>query len=169
MATESACGNANLISVVPALQLKLGISCVPEKSVSKLTELSKAVSEIANLSPNPQAPYVGIGAFTHKGGIHVSAVEKNSKSYEHIEPEAVGNRRHVVLSELSGRSNVRVRAAEMGLDLDGKEKEVVSQIKDLENRGYEFENAEGSIELFVTRMKEGYSVPFKNYRHDDCF
>ena len=114
------CGNANLISVIPALQLKMGRRCVPDENLARLTELSRAVSEIANIRPRAHAPYVGHSAFAHKGGMHVAAVEKVTASYEHIPPERVGNRRHIVVSELSGRGNVRMRAGELGIDVQGQ-------------------------------------------------
>jgi 2-isopropylmalate synthase len=155
------CGNANLVSVIPALQLKMGRRCVPDGSLVNLTELSRAVSEIANLSPDPHAPYVGMSAFAHKGGIHVAAVEKVAASYEHVAPEKVGNRRHVIVSELSGRSNVRMRAAELGLKMKGNEREVLEHIKELESRGFQFEAAEGSFELIVRRSEPGYVPPFE--------
>jgi 2-isopropylmalate synthase len=154
------CGNANLISVVPALQLKMGHTCVADDQLGRLTELSRAVSEIANLNPDPHAPYVGVSAFAHKGGVHVAAVEKVAASYEHIPPERVGNLRKVVVSELSGRVNVRVRAAEMGLDVTGGEPAVLARIKDLESKGYQFEAAEGTFELLVRRSRSDYVRPF---------
>jgi len=155
------CGNANLVSIVPALQLKMGHSCVPEESLPRLTELSRAVSEIANMNPDPHAPYVGASAFAHKGGVHVAAVEKVAASYEHIPPERVGNLRKVVISELSGRVNVRVRAAEMGLEVKGAEPAVLARIKDLESKGYQFEAAEGTFELLVRRSRSDYVRPFE--------
>jgi 2-isopropylmalate synthase len=155
------CGNANLVSIIPALQLKMGRRCVPAGSLTRLTELSRAVSEIANLNPDPHAPYVGQSAFAHKGGVHVAAVEKIAESYEHVPPELVGNRRHAVVSELAGRGNVRVRADALGLDARGQEKAVVAMVKDLENQGYQFEAAEGSFELLVRRSRPGYRAPFE--------
>ena len=155
------CGNANLVSVIPALQLKMGHSCVSEASLLRLTSLSRTVSELANMSPNPHAPYVGVSAFAHKGGVHVAAVEKVARSYEHLPPERVGNLRKVVVSELSGRVNVRVRAAEMGLDVGGEEAALLARVKERENRGHQFEAAEGSFELLVRRSQPGYTPPFE--------
>jgi 2-isopropylmalate synthase len=155
------CGNANLVSLVPALHVKMGRPCVPEESLARLTELSRAVAEIANMRPDPKAPYVGASAFAHKGGVHVAAVEKVAASYEHVPPERVGNVRKVVVSELSGRVNVRLRAAEMGLDLEGAEPAVLARIKERESRGYQFEAAEGSFELLVRRSRPGYRPPFE--------
>jgi len=155
------CGNANLISIIPALQLKMGLRCVSDESLGRLTELSRTVSEIANIRPRAHAPYVGRSAFAHKGGAHVAAVEKVTASYEHVPPERVGNRRHIVVSELAGRGNVRMRALELGVDAQGNERELVSRIKDLESRGYQFEAAEGSFELLVQRSRPGYVAPFE--------
>jgi 2-isopropylmalate synthase len=155
------CGNANLISVVPALQLKMGRQVVAADRLQKLTELSRTVSEIANLMPDPHAAYVGASAFAHKGGIHVAAVEKIPASYEHVPPETVGNKRHIVVSELSGRGNVRVRAAEMGLQVKGVEAAVLARVKEMEAKGFQFEAAEGSFELLVRRGEPGYQAPFE--------
>src|SRR6185369_5382879 len=155
------CGNANLISVIAGLQLKMGIRCVPDENLARLTELSRQVSEIANIRPRAHAPYVGHSAFAHKGGMHVAAVEKVPASYEHIVPESVGNRRHVVVSELSGRGNIRMRTAELGLDVQGSERAVLERIKDLESQGYQFEAAEGSFELLGRRQQPGYVPPFE--------
>ena len=155
------CGNANLISIIPALQLKMGHRCVPEEKLRGLTELSRTVSEIANIRSRDHQPYVGRSAFAHKGGAHVAAVEKLAESYEHIPPEAVGNGRHIVVSELSGRGNVRMRAGELGVDVQGSERELLGRIKELENQGYQFEAAEGSFELLVRRNKPGYVPPFE--------
>ena len=154
------CGNANLVAIIPALQLKMGHTCVADDKLQHLTELSRVVSEVANLRPDPHAAYVGHSAFAHKGGVHVAAVEKVAASYEHIPPERVGNRRHVVVSELAGRGNVRVRASELGIDTRGDEKALVARIKELENAGYQFEAAEGSFELLVRRNDPSYTPPF---------
>ena len=152
------CGNADLCAVIPGLQLKLGFDCVPEENIARLTELAHFVVEVANLDPIDRAPYVGRSAFAHKGGIHVSAVMKEPRAYEHIEPEAVGNRRRVLVSDLSGRSNVRYKAEELGLDLtdlDGSDvaRDAVSRIKELEHLGYEFEGAEASFELLLRTIR----------------
>lgn len=155
------CGNANLITLIPTLQLRMNKLCVPESSVQKLTELSRAVSEIANLNPDPFAPYVGSAAFAHKGGIHVAAVEKVAHSYEHIDPTLVGNNRQIVVSELSGRGNIRMVAAELGVSLNGGEQSILSRIKDMELDGFQFENAEGTVELMMRRNTPGYTPPFK--------
>jgi 2-isopropylmalate synthase len=155
------CGNANLISVIAGLQLKMGRRCVTDENLARLTELSRAVSEIANIRPRAHAPYVGHSAFAHKGGMHVAAIEKLPASYEHIVPERVGNRRHVVVSELSGRGNVRMRASELGIDVQGSERTVLERVKELESQGYQFEAAEGSFELLSRRSHPGYVAPFE--------
>ncbi|NBC65546.1 MAG: citramalate synthase [Bacteroidetes bacterium] len=146
------CGNANLCSVIPNLQLKLGYSCVPEEHMKHLSTLSKYVSELANLIPDNKQPYVGKSAFAHKGGVHVSAVMKNEQTYEHIKPELIGNSRRVLLSELSGKSNISYKSDELGFDFDKTSKEgaeIIKELKKLENEGYQFEAAEASFELLV--------------------
>ena len=153
------CGNANLITIIPNLQIKMGYDCIPD--LTHLTELSHKVSGIANFNPDEHAPYVGLEAFAHKGGIHVSAVERQPHSYEHIAPEMVGNKRKFVISELAGRSNVRVRAAELGLKLSGNEKAVLNKIKELEHQGFQFENAEGTFELLLRKDAADYKPPFE--------
>jgi 2-isopropylmalate synthase len=155
------CGNANLISIIPALQLKMDRRCVPEENLARLTDLSRTVSEIANIRPRAHAPYVGSSAFAHKGGAHVAAVEKLTSTYEHIAPEKVGNQRKVVVSELSGRGNVRMRAVELGADVRGMEKDILARVKELENEGYQFEAAEGSFELLARRTRADYRAPFE--------
>lgn len=149
------CGNANLCSIIPNLQLKEGMSCVPEENIDKLTNLSRLVSELANLRPNDKLPYVGRSAFAHKGGVHVSAVMKNASTYEHMKPESVGNERRVLVSDLSGKSNLRFKSKELGLDLNRHKEnlpEIVQKLKELENQGYQFEGAEASFRLLVNRM-----------------
>jgi 2-isopropylmalate synthase len=155
------CGNCNLISVIPTLQLKMNVRCVPDENLARLTELSRTVSEIANIRPRAHAPFVGQSAFAHKGGMHVAAVEKIPASYEHIPPERVGNRRHIVVSELSGRGNVRMRANELGIDVQGAERALLERIKELESQGYQFEAAEGSFELLGRRSQPDYKPPFE--------
>jgi 2-isopropylmalate synthase len=155
------CGNANLMSLIPALQLKLGLECIPKENMERLTEVSRTASEIANLRPRAHAPYVGASAFAHKAGAHVAAVAKSPVTFEHVPPEAVGNARRIVVSELSGRGNIRVRAAELGVEVRGNEADLVARIKELENQGYQFEAAEGSLELMMRRTQPGYSEPFE--------
>jgi 2-isopropylmalate synthase len=155
------CGNANLISVIPALQLKMGHTCVPAANLKRLTELSRTASELANIRPRAHAPYVGSSAFAHKGGAHVAAVEKLSASYEHITPESVGNQRKAVVSELSGRGNVRMVARDLGVDMRGYEPALLARVKEMESQGYQFEAAEGSFELMVRRAQADYAEPFE--------
>ena len=149
------CGNANLCTVIPALQLKLGADCVPPERLSELVDLSRFADEVANLAPADGAPYVGRSAFAHKGGVHVSAVMKEPATYEHVAPAVVGNRRRALVSDLSGRSNVRYKAEEMGLSLqDGEAREAVDRIKELEHLGYEFQGAEASFELLLRSIRD---------------
>lgn len=159
------CGNANLCSVIPNLVLKLGCTCISEEKLAGLTELSRYVSELANLNPNPHQPYVGNSAFAHKGGVHVSALLKNPETYEHIRPEKVGNVRRVLVSELSGMSNIIYKAEELKIDVDlnhtnPETKAVLEQIKDLEHQGFQFEGAEASFELLLRKAFNGYHEPF---------
>ncbi|RMH80884.1 MAG: citramalate synthase [Acidobacteria bacterium] len=147
-------GNANLCSIIPNLQLKMGFMAVPEESLRKLTELSNFLSEISNMPLPKNMPYVGESAFAHKAGVHASAVMKSSQTYEHIDPAMVGNRRKIVVSDLSGRSNVVYKLREMGIELDEKSPDVirlVEKIKELEKEGYHFEAAEASFELLCKR------------------
>ncbi len=150
------CGNANLCAIVPILQLKLGFRCVSDKNLETLTEFSHYVNEVANVVPPKNEPFVGESAFAHKGGIHVDAVMKNIKTYEHLDPGLIGNRRKVLLSDLSGKSNIKYKTAEMGLgEIDASHmKELAHDIKVLEHQGYLYEDAEGSFELLV-RKKQG--------------
>ncbi|WP_309120181.1 citramalate synthase [Paenibacillus sp.] len=149
------CGNANLVSVIPNLQLKLGgFRCVSDEQLATLTSAARYVSEIANVSMPVNQPYVGSAAFAHKGGIHVSAVLRHSKTYEHIEPELVGNRQRVLVSELAGQSNLVFKAQEMNLDFDLENestKRLIQTIKDMEHRGYQFEGADASLELLIRK------------------
>lgn len=157
------CGNANLCSIIPNLALKCGLESIPEESLKELTELSRFVSEVANMHPMSNQPYVGGSAFAHKGGVHVSALLKNPQTYEHIEPEIVGNRRRVLVSELSGVSNLLYKSREfdLGLGLEKEEnRKLLEELKDLENRGYQFEGAEGSFELRLRKAFHGYKEPF---------
>ena len=156
------CGNANLCSIIPALKLKMGIDCISSEKLSKLRETARFLYEQANLPHQKHQPYVGESAFAHKGGIHVSAVVKNPLTYEHIRPELVGNRQRVLVSDLSGRSNIVYKAAEYGLDIDSASpvvKEVLERLKVLENQGFQYEGAEASFELLVQKAlkkKERY-------------
>ena len=149
------CGNADLTAVIPGLQIKMGYDCVEEDAIEDLTDLAHFVNDVANLDPVNRAPYVGRSAFAHKGGIHVSAVMKNPEAYEHVDPEVIGNRRRVLVSDLSGRSNVKYKAKEMGIELDGEgeARRAVDRIKELEHLGYEFEGAEASFELLLRAIQ----------------
>ncbi|WP_297455595.1 citramalate synthase [Persephonella sp.] len=148
------CGNANLCSIIPNLTLKLGYETVPQENIKKLKEVSNFVADIVNLPVPKNMPYVGDSAFAHKGGVHASAVLKNPKLYEHINPEAVGNSRKILVSDLAGKSNIIYKAKELGIDIDEKDPriaELVQEIKRLENYGYHFEAAEASLELLIRK------------------
>ena len=156
------CGNANLCSIMPVLQLKLGFRCVSDKNLKTLTDVSYFVNEIANVIPSKNEPFVGESAFAHKGGIHVDAVMKNIKTYEHISPELIGNKRRVLISDLSGKSNIKYKTSEMGFEEESEPshlREIANEIKLKEHRGYLYENAEGSFELLV-REKKGKKEEF---------
>lgn len=148
------CGNANLCSVIPNLQLKLGYDCLDKAQLEQLTPHSRLISEIVNLAPDDHAPFVGRSAFAHKGGIHVSAVARNPLTYEHIVPETIGNERRIVISDQSGLSNVLAKAKSFGIDLQKNDptcREILQKLKNLENEGYQFEAAEASFELLMRR------------------
>lgn len=158
------CGNANLCSVIPNIMLKLGHKSIPLKNLSSLKDVSSFVYELTNISPAKHQPYVGDSAFAHKGGIHVSAIRKNPLTYEHISPEKVGNRQRILISELSGRSNIVSKAEEFGLDLAGADpeiKEVLDKVKELENQGYHYEAAEASLELLMQDAMNARKKYFK--------
>ncbi|MEG5070431.1 citramalate synthase [Microcoleus sp. B3-D2] len=151
------CGNADLCSLIPNFQLKLGHNCIQDEQLVKLTQVSRSISEIVNLAPDDHAPFVGLSAFAHKGGIHVSAVEKNPLTYEHLEPEKIGNRRRIVISDQAGLSNVLAKARTFGMDLDRKNptcRQILEKLKDLESQGYQFEGAEASFELLMREALE---------------
>jgi 2-isopropylmalate synthase len=154
------CGNANLLTVAADLELKLGRRCLPEGKLAELTSLSRFVADLANLPPDAHAPYVGKSAFAHKGGVHVSAIRRDAGSYQHVEPELVGNECRVVVSELSGKSNVLSKAEELGLRVEGGEGRVLETIKEREARGYSYEAAEASVALLVERQRADYAPPF---------
>jgi 2-isopropylmalate synthase len=148
------CGNANLVSIIPSLILKMGLDCIPEPNLRELRDVSRFVSELANRKPWSSQPYVGDSAFAHKGGMHVSAVVKHPETYEHIDPEAVGNRRRVLVSELAGKSNILWKAREYGIDIDQDtpdSRRILDQLKELEDQGFQFEGAEASFELLIER------------------
>jgi 2-isopropylmalate synthase len=146
------CGNANLCTLMPNLQLKLGYHCMEPSQLEQLTETSRLISEVVNLAPDDHAPFVGLSAFAHKGGIHVSAVERNPLTYEHIQPEAIGNHRRIVISDQSGLSNVLAKARTCGIELNKQDptcRQILQRLKNLENEGYQFEAAEASFELLM--------------------
>lgn len=158
------CGNANLASVIPNLKLKLGIDCISSLNLKELTETTKFVSEISNMKHQDHQPFVGNSAFAHKGGVHVNAVIKNPKTYEHLEPELIGNRRRILISELSGKSSILAKAEEMDLELGKKTsqtKRILNLLQDLEHQGYHFEVAEASLEIMMLRMKKTLKDFFK--------
>lgn len=158
------CGNANLCSLIPNLQLKLNYACLPAEKLGLLTETSRAISEVVNLAPDDHAPFVGLSAFAHKGGIHVSAVQKNPLTYEHIQPEQVGNVRRIVVSEQAGLSNVLTKIQQFGFVLDKSDpraREILTRLKSLELEGYQFEAAEASFELLVRECLQHRSHPFE--------
>jgi 2-isopropylmalate synthase len=164
------CGNANLCSLIPGLKLKLGMDCISDENLARLREVSRYVDELANLPHRKRQPYVGDSAFAHKGGVHVDAVVKSSLTYEHITPELVGNRRRILVSDMAGRSNVLQKAVELGIPLtkDGPELAVIlRKIKELENEGYEFEGAEGSLELLMLRAGHSYESVFTMFDRID--
>ncbi len=148
------CGNANLCSIIPNLQLKLNKKVLTKKKLAVLKEVSRFVSELANLSHNTHQPFVGNSAFAHKGGIHVSAVRKSSHTYEHIDPELVGNHQRILLSDLSGKSNILYKAKGFGLEIDPNAPvtaQILRELKELEHKGFQFEGAEASFELLMKK------------------
>lgn len=157
------CGNANLVSVVTNLVLKLSLDALPATSIAKFSDLSRTVAEIANLALPLQQPFVGHGAFAHKGGQHVAAVLRHKDAYQHIDPAVVGNQARVLVSELSGRGNILAKAREFGLELDRDDPQtraLVQHLKELEHRGYSYEAADASFEMLVRRLQPGYLAPW---------
>jgi len=158
------CGNANLCSIIPALKLKMGIDCISDEQLSKLTEVAHYVSEAANLAPNPFSAYVGASAFSHKAGYHMDGMTKWADAYQHIDPQKVGNLQRTVVSELSGKRNIVYKAKEVGVDLSSSSKEtqeLLQRVKLLESRGFQYDNAEASFELLIHRAKPNYQPPFE--------
>ncbi len=163
-------GNCNLTSVIPNLELKMGYAMVPD--LTRLRELSLFVDDLANCPHDIRAPFVGATAFAHKGGMHVNAVQKLARTYEHIEPHLVGNSQHILVSELSGQSNVLLKAAELGMALEKNSPEVkaiLKRVKELESQGYEFEAAEGSFELLVRKVLTGHEPFFELLEYHTTF
>ena len=157
------CGNANLCAILPDLELKMGLRCLPDHKLGELYDVSRFVSEVANLPQNEHMAYVGRSAFAHKGGIHVAAIRRNAQSYQHIDPSSVGNQMRVVVSELSGRANLLSKVEELGLELDEGVNlpEVLERLKQLEAQGFSFEAAEASVAMLLQRQTAGYQAPFE--------
>ncbi|MFC2012995.1 citramalate synthase, partial [Chloroflexota bacterium] len=158
------CGNTNICTIIPNLKLKMGINCVTDEQLARLVEVSRFVSEAANLPSEAAAPFVGSSAFSHKAGLHVSALSKWIESYQHIDPALVGNKKRTLVSELSGKKNILYKAEEMGLPLPPKgeeAKKLLHQVKQLESRGFQYENAEASFEVLVHRANPDYKPPFE--------
>jgi len=156
------CGNANLISIMADLELKMGVQCLPAGKLEHLYELSHFVAEVANLTPDEHLPFVGKSAFAHKGGVHVAAMRRSPQSYQHIQPQKIGNKTRVVISDLSGRGNLLSKAEEHGVEVEGEEVVgVLNDIKELESRGFSFEAAEASATMMLKRQEYGYKAPFE--------
>ena len=156
------CGNADLCVIIPNLQLKMGYKCLPAAKLKELTETSHYINEISNMRQQDNQPFVGRSAFAHKGGVHINAVMKNPKTYEHVEPGIVGNHRRILISELSGKTSIILKAKEMELDLskdDPKTRKILRLVQNLENQGYFFEAADGSFELLMKKALKKYK-PF---------
>jgi 2-isopropylmalate synthase len=155
------CGNANLITILADLQLKLGFDCVTPEKLERLTETAHLIDELCNVTPNPNQPYVGANAFAHKGGMHVAGVNRDARTFEHVEPARVGADRRLLISELSGKGTVEARAKATGVELTPEEAtSVVDRVKDLEHRGYHLEAADGSFDLLIRREAGGYEPLF---------
>ncbi len=157
------CGNANLCAIIPDLELKMDLQCLPDGKLGELSEVSRFVSDVANLPQDEHMAYVGTSAFAHKGGIHVAAMRRNADSYQHIDPTRVGNNMRVVVSELSGRGNLLSKAEELGLQLDESVDmpEVLNRLKELEAQGFSFEAAEASVVMLLKRQSDDYVAPFE--------
>jgi 2-isopropylmalate synthase len=157
------CGNADLCVIIPNLQLKMGHLCLPNSKIKEMTEVSRYVCEIANMKQRDNQPFVGRSAFAHKAGVHVNAVMKNPRSYEHIEPESVGNHRRILVSELSGQTSIMLKAKEMEMDLsknDPNTKKILKLLQTLENQGYSFEAADASFELLIKKALNKFNPSF---------
>lgn len=157
------CGNADLLVIISNLQLKMNKRCLPDSSIRQLTNLSLFMSDLANIPPFNLQPFVGRSAFAHKGGLHVHAIVKNSRAYEHVDPQSVGNERRVLVSDLAGKTNIEYKARELGIDLgngDANSKKIVREIKKLENEGYQFDAAEGSLSLLIKKITGEFTEPF---------
>ncbi len=158
------CGNADLTAIIPILAVKMNRKCISDENLERLLNLSRFISETANVPPVNSRPFVGKSAFAHKGGVHVSAIMKNPKAYEHMPPERVGNKRRVIVSEQSGKSNIEYKARELGVDLGengANGHQIVRVIKELEDYGYEFDAAEGSLKLIMEKLTEQFVPHFE--------
>ncbi len=158
------CGNADLTSVIPIISLKMNKTCVPKENLPKLKNLSRFVSETANIVPSNNRPFVGKSAFAHKGGVHVNAIMKIPRAYEHMEPAGIGNRRRVLISDLSGKSNVEYKAKELGVKLGSNgysSREIVTEIKHLEQQGYQFDVADGSFKILMQKFTDQFRPLFE--------
>ncbi len=156
------CGNANLVTIIPNLQLKLGYECLTERQLASLTPAAHFLDELLNFTPDPDQPYIGRNAFAHKGGMHVAGVSVDPTTFEHIDPGLVGNKRELLISELSGRGTVHARARDAGIELDELDAAaVVERVKELEHRGYHFEAADGSFELLLRKQTGEYEPLFR--------
>ncbi len=158
------CGNADILTILANLKLKMGIHVVEDEQLARLTEVANYVSELANMAPNPQAPYVGASAFAHKAGYHVAGIMKDERAYQHIDPARVGNSSRVLVSELSGQRNLIMKLQEMGIDFPLSQDEVkklLEVVKEKESQGYQYEGAEASFEMLVRRSLPGYRAPFE--------
>lgn len=158
------CGNADILTVLANLKLKMGLDVVEDEQLARLTEVSNYVSELANMVPNPQAPYIGASAFTHKAGYHAAGVMKDERAYQHIDPGAVGNTSRILVSELSGQRNLLMKLHERGIDYPLSQAEVkalLEQVKEKESQGFQYEGAEASFELLVRRTLPDYKAPFE--------
>ncbi len=158
------CGNADLLTIIANLKLKMGIDCVSDDQLRRLTEVAHYVAELANMAPNPQAPYVGASAFAHKAGYHVAGIIKDERSYQHIDPALVGNHSRVLVSELAGQRNLRMKLEELGIAYPFTDEEIrrlLAVVKERESQGFQYEGAEASFELLVRRQLPGYRPPFE--------
>ncbi len=158
------CGNANLCSIIPVLQVKMGYACIPADRLKHLTEVSHVVAEVCNMRPDDHQPFVGSSAFAHKGGVHIHAVLKSSSTYEHVDPVVVGNRQRLLISEMGGKTTIQARAKALKLDPEAdpeKAKSFLQTVQELENKGYHFEAAEGSLELLMRRAYKHFKGSFE--------
>ncbi|RJP43166.1 MAG: citramalate synthase [Desulfobacteraceae bacterium] len=158
------CGNADLTAIIPVLKVKMGYPCITDENLKKLRRVSLFVSETANMTPFNPRPFVGKSAFAHKGGMHVNAIMKEPRAYEHMDPELVGNRRRVLVSDMSGKSNIEYKAKELGIPLEGNgidSREIISEIKRLEQEGFQYETADGSLQILMEKLSKQFSPQFE--------